>query len=443
MSTSPGTSASVKYGQDYLTVGSGALAQFDVAINQNPMLGRFISADPIVSVPGDLQAYNRYSYVGNRPIMVTDPTGYKWWDPLKVFSQPLHASVTNLDRGLMGNLATSYQANIAWSRLVANHPRAYDNLSAAISSACGYFSALCQAGFAEFKAGVHSTSTTYAAQIGMETFAKAQMTGILFYAAGDAVLEYRKSAGTAHTSTYSNAEISLKVATHMGAGCVSAVMNDGSCGRGAASAGTSALFTGMTQGYITNEWLGRGAAAMIGGGASVIGGGKFSDGATVALAGYLWNEVMHTKGAEYGPAWGLDNRVLSVESGVVTDVGFQDPKDEGKGFGFRIKIRSIDGIRSWTYAHMDPNANVFPGLLVSKGDLIGAYSIPSNGNTTGPHLHLEVRDSQNRPILDQMGIVPIPNGRMTSNMNPNRQICTNNGCQNRPHNGTDWVASPR
>jgi RHS repeat-associated protein len=41
----------------------------------DPMLGRFISADPIVSVPGDLQAYNRYSYVGNRPIMVSDPRG--------------------------------------------------------------------------------------------------------------------------------------------------------------------------------------------------------------------------------------------------------------------------------------------------------------------------------------------------------------------------------
>jgi RHS repeat-associated protein len=90
----------------------------------DPMLGRFISADPIVSVPGDLQAYNRYSYVGNRPIMVTDPTGYKWWDPLKVFSQPLHASVTNFDQRALGNASMIYQLNVALARLAVNHPQA-------------------------------------------------------------------------------------------------------------------------------------------------------------------------------------------------------------------------------------------------------------------------------------------------------------------------------
>jgi RHS repeat-associated protein len=307
MSTSPGTSARVKYGQDYITVGSGALAQFDGASNQSPMRGFFISADPIVSVPGDLQAYNRYSYAGNRPIMVTDPTGYKWWDPLKVFSQPLHASVTNFDQRALGNASMIYQLNVALARLAVNHPQAYANLSAITSASCLYFAALCQAGAAEFKAGVHSTSTTYAAQIGMETFAKAAMTSMLFYAAGQAV---GKPAGTdwamdsdgdlaaVSNGQYTGNQIAGKVALHMGAGCVSAAMNEGSCGRGAASAGTSALFTGMTTGHIASP-LAQGALTVaIGGGASVIGGGKFSDGATVALAGYLFNEMVSKKSGE-------------------------------------------------------------------------------------------------------------------------------------------------
>jgi RHS repeat-associated protein len=39
-------------------------------------LGRFMSADPIVSAGDNLQAYNRYSYVLNNPLNATDPSGY-------------------------------------------------------------------------------------------------------------------------------------------------------------------------------------------------------------------------------------------------------------------------------------------------------------------------------------------------------------------------------
>ena len=42
----------------------------------DPAVGRFISADPYVQSPSDLQSYNRYSYVLNNPLSLTDPTGY-------------------------------------------------------------------------------------------------------------------------------------------------------------------------------------------------------------------------------------------------------------------------------------------------------------------------------------------------------------------------------
>jgi len=41
----------------------------------DPLLGRFISADSIVPEPGNLQAYNRYSYCLNNPVIYTDPSG--------------------------------------------------------------------------------------------------------------------------------------------------------------------------------------------------------------------------------------------------------------------------------------------------------------------------------------------------------------------------------
>ena len=42
----------------------------------DPVLGRFLSADPFIQDMTDLQSFNRYSYVLNNPLALTDPTGY-------------------------------------------------------------------------------------------------------------------------------------------------------------------------------------------------------------------------------------------------------------------------------------------------------------------------------------------------------------------------------
>ncbi|MCB1622882.1 MAG: hypothetical protein KDI44_19365, partial [Thiothrix sp.] len=42
----------------------------------DPVLGRFLSADPFVQFANNTQSYNRYSYVLNNPLSFTDPSGY-------------------------------------------------------------------------------------------------------------------------------------------------------------------------------------------------------------------------------------------------------------------------------------------------------------------------------------------------------------------------------
>jgi RHS repeat-associated protein len=46
-----------------------------------PTLARFISADTIVPDPANPQSFNRYSYVLNSPLILTDPTGHWYYEP--------------------------------------------------------------------------------------------------------------------------------------------------------------------------------------------------------------------------------------------------------------------------------------------------------------------------------------------------------------------------
>jgi RHS repeat-associated protein len=58
----------------------------------NPALGRFISPDTIVPDPRNSQAYNRYSYVLNNPMIYTDPSGHSFFKRLRNWAKkPWHA----------------------------------------------------------------------------------------------------------------------------------------------------------------------------------------------------------------------------------------------------------------------------------------------------------------------------------------------------------------
>jgi RHS repeat-associated protein len=50
----------------------------------DPTIGRFLSADPTVPAPFDGQSYNRYTYVLNNPLSLTDPTGLAQTERLHV-----------------------------------------------------------------------------------------------------------------------------------------------------------------------------------------------------------------------------------------------------------------------------------------------------------------------------------------------------------------------
>jgi RHS repeat-associated protein len=63
-------------GHEQLDAGGMGLVHMNGRI-YDPTIGKFLSADPNVTSPYFSQSFNRYAYVWNNPLTLTDPTGYQ------------------------------------------------------------------------------------------------------------------------------------------------------------------------------------------------------------------------------------------------------------------------------------------------------------------------------------------------------------------------------
>jgi murein DD-endopeptidase MepM/ murein hydrolase activator NlpD len=98
----------------------------------------------------------------------------------------------------------------------------------------------------------------------------------------------------------------------------------------------------------------------------------------------LWAN-MHT-GLDFAAPTGTP--VMSVTNGIVTSVG-----SDG-AYGNKVIVTTEDGEELW-YCHLTAFA-VSEGDTLRSGEVLGY--VGSTGNTTGPHLHLEVRPGAGDPV---------------------------------------------
>jgi len=98
---------------------------------------------------------------------------------------------------------------------------------------------------------------------------------------------------------------------------------------------------------------------------------------------FLWRD-RHT-GQDFTAPTGTPVHVIG--DGVVISAGWDGP------YGLIVRVRHADGTESW-YAHL--SAIVRGSGRVRAGDVIGR--VGSTGNTTGPHLHLEIHPGGGDPV---------------------------------------------
>jgi RHS repeat-associated protein len=310
----------------------------------NPILGRFMQADPFVQAPGNLQNYNRYSYVLNNPMSYTDPSGYIF----KKINKALGKFASVFGIALM--FIPGMQAWAAQSLLHA--------------AATG------------FLVGGVSTGSLRGAMVGA-------LTGAAFHQIGS---HFGSKFGDFSSATLG--QQAQWAGSHALAGGISSSLSGGKFGHGFFSAGFTKFAMGNAGFNYSNQSSSAVAgrvliAAMIGGTASVISGGKFKNGATTAAMAQLLN-------AE------TENNRNSKKIGA--------PITESQ----QAMLDDEDFISFWKSRHFDSKDPVARTALIGwgQGGLLGDMSTPETWAASYTWNRLESFIMGNRlPVtMNQLGI---------------------------------------
>ena len=266
---------------------------------------RFLSADTVIQDPYDSQAYNRYSYVRNNPMNLTDPTGHSWlskaWKKAKRWVKK-HA------RTIAAIAASAVVAVVAPYLLPAMGQMATAAATGALAGAAS---------------GAIQTKSLKGALKGALFGAVGAVAAVGVVNVTAKVFNIAKTA--AHSSNFISSGINkvtlFKAAAHgVARGAIQSAQG-GSFKAGFMSGFSSAVDVG-TSGY--GGVVGRTTImGIVGGTASALGGGKFSNGAMSGAFTHMFNAeggasslVSGVKDIA-GKLWTLPNTIVGLAYGAV------------------------------------------------------------------------------------------------------------------------------
>jgi RHS repeat-associated protein len=226
----------------------------------DPIVGRFLSPDPLIQMPENLQSLNRYAYCLNNPLILTDPSGYSWlsknWRSLVTAAVAISVSVATAGIGSTIGVAMLAGAAGGFAGGVTGTLLAGGNIGQALKAGVIGGAIGAASGFLNFAAGCTSFSGSVGQileKAGKHAFVDMWMGGVRAAVYGGEMSPIRDMIGGALSS--------------VGNGFIDENMD------------------GMV--------LKVASSAVLGGTISEIGGGKFANGAVTGAYSMLFNEAMH------------------------------------------------------------------------------------------------------------------------------------------------------
>lgn len=243
----------------------------------DPTLGRFLQPDPFIQDPYYLQSYNRYAYVLNNPLSLSDPTGYNWFSDIWGGITGAIGSVVNFVIDNWKPIVT-----IAIGVAIA----AYTG-GVGVASWQAAFASGTAAGFGSSIAGtlLNGGSLTDALKSGIRSAIIGGITAVLTYGVG-------QWAKTIDASVGKNSEYyGIKILGH---GVVQGTMAELNGGRFIHGFVTGAI-SGGTEDFIADNFSGGtsaiAASAIVGGVTSELTGGTFLNGAMTGAFVMMFNQM--------------------------------------------------------------------------------------------------------------------------------------------------------
>jgi RHS repeat-associated protein len=250
----------------------------------DPTIGRFLSADPFVQAPTETQNFNRYSYVLNNPLSLTDPSGFnflnnfgKWLnDNLGSTGAQVAIGVISIAVGVATAGLFSWVGTAMWG--------------AAVASGTFGGSVVAGAGFGFGSAFISSSLS--GASLG-QAFGSALIGGAIGAVTGGIAWELGRLNPSGEFFSLGHLEQTIGHAL-VGGGVSEVQGGDFGSGAFAAalSAGLAPAIDRIGNGSTDIEYIAArvSVSAALGGTAAEVAGGKFANGAVTAAFMRLYNE---------------------------------------------------------------------------------------------------------------------------------------------------------
>ncbi|MDT8322400.1 MAG: RHS repeat-associated core domain-containing protein [Xanthomonadales bacterium] len=256
-----------------------------------PHLGRFLQADPFVE---DSTTLNRYTYVHNNPLSLTDPSGFFSFG--KLFKLAAVVAISVYTGGLAAGQFAFFGSTLAGGQAFA---------AAVVGGAL---------------AGGIATGSVEGALWGA-------FSGAVFFGIGQGFDQLAGAKGTGVFGTgLRKSQFALQSVSHGLAGGTIAEMQGGKFGHGFLSAGISKAATPGVAANVEGTFQQGFVLAIVGGTTSEISGGKFANGAVTAAMSFSFGQLAQrgSNGSGRSDLLSLSDEELDALIESRTDFGF-DP----------------------------------------------------------------------------------------------------------------------